>query len=575
MNFIEGYVSAISVSPGEVVDFHVRTEPPHSSFQIQIFRKLKVESLVHSGFGIADSFDTPTNAYEIGCGWPSAYTFTVPSDWSSGVYLARLKSNLDTGVATDILFVVRAVTPGETSKILFQLAVNTYQAYNSWGGKSFYPFNSTDGVKSNRVSFERPVGYDDFYLWEYPFIIWLENKGIVVEYCTNIDLHANEDLLSNYQLLLSVGHDEYWSWEMRDNVEAFIATSGNVAFFGGNLCWWQVRFEDNNRTMVCYKSVSEEPMNQVNPERVTINWKDAPVNRPENQMTGVSFAHGAGWYNPDAGPRPMVGYQVRLSQHWAFEQTGLRKGDEFGAEASIIGYETDAARFGEQNETLQATGEQGTPLNFVILATADLSGWEPGGQAGMATMGIYRNPGFVFTAATTDWAKGLLDANTVVAQITDNVLRNLSSKRPLFPEIQNTAFSEWLDDSHPQDWVLEGSGSVSRDSQPRTSGASGLLMNALAGQTWLIQGPFQCTSQRLYRIAGWVRSSRPGATLRLQSINTWKDFVVARHSGSGQWEYISAISKPLNEVDGFPARVKVEVTSGVIAQVEQVMVEIL
>ena len=34
--------------------------------------------------------------------------------------------------------------------------------------------------------------------------------------------------------MLSVGHDEYWSWEMRDAVEGFVAAGGNVAFFSGN-----------------------------------------------------------------------------------------------------------------------------------------------------------------------------------------------------------------------------------------------------------------------------------------------------------------------------------------------------
>src|SRR6185312_7343389 len=116
---------------------------------------------------------------------------------------------------------------------------------------------------------------------------WLEINGFEVEYCTSIDLHADPHFLDNYQLLLSVGHDEYWSKEMRDNVEAFVAGGGNVAFFSGNVCWWQVRFEDNNRTMVCYKNANEDiQLTGVDNSRITINWRDQPVSRPENSLTG-------------------------------------------------------------------------------------------------------------------------------------------------------------------------------------------------------------------------------------------------------------------------------------------------
>src|SRR5262249_6028206 len=152
----------------------------------------------------------------------------------------------------------------------------------------------------------RPLPLDNFNLWERPFIAWLEHNGFEVEYGTSLDLHADPDFLNNYQLLLSVGHDEYWSKEMRDNVESFIAHGRNVAFFSGNVCWWQVRFENNNRTMVCYKDASLDPLTGHDNNRVTVRWRDTPVNRPENQLTGVSFANGAGWWNGSVGPRPAV-----------------------------------------------------------------------------------------------------------------------------------------------------------------------------------------------------------------------------------------------------------------------------
>ena len=171
---------------------------------------------------------------------------------------------------------------------------------------------------------------------------------------------------------------------MRDNVEAFVASGGNVAFFSGNVCWWQVRFEDNNRTMVCYKDATEDSqLTGVDNNRITVNWRDQPVSRPENSLTGVSFANGAGWWNGDAGSRPAVDYRVRFARHWVFETTGLNDGDGFGAADLIVGYEVDAAVFVEdENGIPRATGTDGTPLNFLVLATADCTSWGPGGQSG-------------------------------------------------------------------------------------------------------------------------------------------------------------------------------------------------
>jgi hypothetical protein len=37
---------------------------------------------------------------------------------------------------------------------------------------------------------------------------------------------------------------------MRDSREAYIASGCNMAFFSGNVCYWQVRTEDDGRALV-------------------------------------------------------------------------------------------------------------------------------------------------------------------------------------------------------------------------------------------------------------------------------------------------------------------------------------
>ena len=52
------------------------------------------------------------------------------------------------------------------------------------------------------------------YSWEYFFVVWAESKGIVLDYAVNSDLEPGSpglgpELVEEYKLVLSVGHDEY------------------------------------------------------------------------------------------------------------------------------------------------------------------------------------------------------------------------------------------------------------------------------------------------------------------------------------------------------------------------------
>ena len=457
---IQAYASLTSVSPGGTIDFMVSYDHGSSSpqFTIDFFREGATEQPVGSQVtGLqAESQAIPPDFNLNGCAWPKAYTLTVPNDWG-GVYIARLTGS--TGDTAEVLFVVRAASLG-SSKILLALTVNTAQAYNETGGSCLYSFPPT--VQVPTVSFLRPGGlvYTFRTYGEQRFISWAERNGFVLEYCTQIDLHGNPNLLNNYQLLLSVGHDEYWSKEMRDNVEAFIGNGGNVVFFSGNVCWWQVRFDNNNCTMICYKSDENGPPDPTtDPQRTTIHWWDTPVLRPENTMTGVSYRGGAGWWGgPIIPERRYRGYTVANASHWVFNGTGLANGATFGAgtseENTIIGYETDAC----------VPGQGGTPDNFVVLATADLRDWPKSsnvpavgtavirdvngqpvadtftatdkqawvdgddGVPGAATMGIYQRNGTVITVGTSNWAGGLSSDGNLgpIDQITQNILTTLS-----------------------------------------------------------------------------------------------------------------------------------------------------
>ncbi|MGJ6964383.1 N,N-dimethylformamidase beta subunit family domain-containing protein [Streptosporangium sp. G11] len=347
------------------------------------------------------------------------WTLDVPDSWPSSLYAVAFTLG---GQEEETYFVVRPREPRTAGAILVSVPFLTWQAYNRAGvpGEGLYPTESAE--RAGRVTFDRPGG-GPAGNWEDHFYRWLSRSGVRADYCSNLDLHEDPGtLLRDRRLLVIPGHDEYWTREMRDAAESFVAAGGNIAFFGGNTCWWQVRLEDDGRTMVCHRDALLDPMAATDPSLVTVEWSGSPVCRPENGLTGVSFRRGAGcWEDMDA--MKSEAYTVRFAEHWVFEGTGLRDGDTFGRGA--VGYETDAAEYEEVDGIPLATGADGTPADFAILATADLRHWRQLGQGGHATMGIMRRgAGTVFNAATIGWGDALDDP--IVDRVTRNVLARLA-----------------------------------------------------------------------------------------------------------------------------------------------------
>ncbi|WP_344407510.1 N,N-dimethylformamidase beta subunit family domain-containing protein, partial [Dactylosporangium fulvum] len=349
-----------------------------------------------------------------------AWALVIPDDWPSSLYRAVFRRHAD-----EVYFVVRRPAGRPAARILVSVPFATWQAYNRSGVPGEGLYYAEEPTRAVRVPFDRPGGGPPPERWEEGLLRWLRPAGYRADFCSNLDLHTGgPDLLAGYRLLVVNGHDEYWSKEMRDAVEAFTAAGGNVAYFAANTAYWQARFEDGGRTMVCYRDAVRDPLAATDPARTTVEWAAAPVHRPENTMTGVSYRHGAGAWGDFMDVMKETDYTARFTDHWVFAGTGLRDGDRFALGA--VGYETDAALFEERGGVPRATGRDGTPPSFVILATADLRHWRRFGQGGHATMGMFRlGAGTVFNAATVNWGNTIADP--VVDRITRNVLDRLSA----------------------------------------------------------------------------------------------------------------------------------------------------
>jgi hypothetical protein len=450
---IEGYASATSVDRGGQIQFFVNTAD--SSYTLQVFRlgwysglggrQMTDPATVQGTQQVIPTPDATTGIAE--CHWTNPYTLTIPNssdptDWTSGVYVAKLTA-LSSGKQSYIIFVVR--DDARQSDFLYQSCVNTYQAYNNWGGKSLYDWNSPAG-SAVKVSFNRPyamgdqsisapaVGSGEFLItvqpatqgspagWEFSFVRFLEREGYDVAYSTDVDTAEDPAALPNHKALLVVGHDEYWTWAQRAAVIAARDAGVNLGIFSANTMYWQVRYEpdsDGNPdcTIVCYKgrALTEDPDylsgDPTLMQYTTVQWRQPPVNLPEDAVIGVMY-----YTNPVHGD-----IVVDDASSWVYNNTSLSNGSSL---PGLLGYEID-----------QMYGH--APLNTVRLAHSVFGT----GAQDFSDMTVYGAPSgaTVFATGSMQWSWGLDDygvpdlrpsyMNASAQKITRNVLAHfLASK---------------------------------------------------------------------------------------------------------------------------------------------------
>jgi hypothetical protein len=436
----EGYTDQLSYAPGDEVKLHLSSSVAKLKFTVVRLQAGFSRPPYPAEGEIAGAAvqPIPKDASSHGCKWPVTHKFKLPADTASGYYEILCQRPDENAALAAAFFIVRPKEPGKNSKILIQLATNTYNAYTNWGGYSLYAYNGRHKVQGRRVSFDRPLS-SQFSRWEEPFVRWAEAAGYKLDYCVNSDLEFRPEILTGYKLVLSVGHDEYWSAPMRDNLERFVGAGGNVAFFSGNTCCWQVRSEDGGRALACWKqNFGDDPVYQTDDHsRLTSLWGHYLVNRPENTLTGVGFLWGGyhrshGQFMDGSGA-----YTAHRPDHWLLAGTELRRGDAFGAKLpgyKVVGYECDGCELAWENGLPRPTGRDGTPGNFEVVATAPAR-WHPDdsewyerwekGRTGNAVVGTYTRGGTVVTVGSTDWSFGLRGNDPAVTRITRNVLDRL------------------------------------------------------------------------------------------------------------------------------------------------------
>ena len=324
---IEGYCSKTSIFPNEDLEFFVSVKPA-CNFNLDIFRLG-----YYSGYGgchkksfknlngIVQPVPLYSNVRLRNCKWKRSLKFKIPNNWKSGVYLGKLSRSEEFGPQSYVIFIVK---DEKVKPILVQTSDFTWQAYNKWPGMdSLYDDGCPETYTprtGNCVSFNRPyskyfqavdtplsLGTGEYLVWEYPLSYWLEKEGYDVSYCSNMDTHANNTIISNSRIFISVGHDEYWTTKMKNNVKNAIKSGVNVLFLSGNSISAEIKPIDESKKNIFRSFCRGDKI-------------DDDIDILGSSSLGPGYGD----------------WTVTNSNHWIYKNTLLKNGDRING---LIGFE--------------------------------------------------------------------------------------------------------------------------------------------------------------------------------------------------------------------------------------------
>ncbi len=426
------------------------------------------------------------------CGWDTDLTWIVPTELQPGVYGARI----DAGEAVDhIPFYIRSGQGVAKPSILYLAPTNTYLAY---GNERLY-----DGIESTPDFIERSVQDPvelterDHFLMAHPeigasvydihpdhtgicyssrlrpvvtmrpeasswttghprhfsadlFLIeWLEQMGFDYDVATDEDLHIEGlDLLSDYAVVVTGSHPEYWTEPALDTLDAYLAGGGKCMYLGGNGFYWVTGISDNAPHIVeIRRGINGTRAWTSHPGEVHLSttgelgglWRYR--GRFPNKSVGVGFT-AQGWGGAPGYTR--LPDSDRPEASFVFEGIGADEGlGNFGlVMGGAAGDELD--RFdldlGTPPETLRLATTEGAHSDYYQVVIEDCT-FMLAGRGGTedsrvrSDIILLEDPvggGAVFSVGSINWIGSLMwnGGENSISRMTANVLRRFQERLP-------------------------------------------------------------------------------------------------------------------------------------------------
>lgn len=269
----DGYTDKWSYRVGEEVIFYTKTDITNggnATYSIKDFKNSITKSV---DLVTNSNSSTNNNLWENGYGYSESGRYTVTSDMKSGLYFLE----------NSVPFIVKG---NKGADIIVVYPSNTDNAYNKQGGKSFY---DPETSYAHKLSFsrlqKRQPDADGFLNW------FLGNSSY-----QNYSVISDRDMddyseINGSKLIILIGHAEYWTRKARENLDKFVNNGGDIIVLSGNSLWWQVRYDNNANTLVCYKvgGLATADPDNIDPLLETTSYNKEPLN------FSISGSIGAAW----------------------------------------------------------------------------------------------------------------------------------------------------------------------------------------------------------------------------------------------------------------------------------------
>ncbi len=440
--FIEGFATTTYAARGDRVHLYVSTSAPRFrviAYRMGWYRGAGARKVWQSAFVVGRrqppcTLTRPVNM--VSCtNWTRSLSMLVTRDFVPGDYLLKL-----VGSDHQQSYVLLTIwNPDSRATYLVMARSLTEQGWNDYGGYDLYAGKGPCQLDSNKyppcnrarvVSFDRPMatgnGASDFLADEYPFVQFAERHGLDVSYVTDVTVDEHASIVLAHRAVISLGHDETWTYAELRAVQRGIDHGVNVAFLSAAAIVRHARLQRSSfgvdRQMVDYRDSSEDPLKgHGNPMEVTGNtWASPPTNFSVSRLTGQLYS---GYVYDNKTPSPFIAWTPSA---WIFQGTGFRVGSKI---FDVIGSDIDHVDPALPTPAnLEVLGHSPVPLTHAYTNQGSWGGYTYSDMTYWSSRTSYAG---VFDAGTVNWIGAMVACpksdtqcpQRWVEKITGNLLR--------------------------------------------------------------------------------------------------------------------------------------------------------
>ena len=343
----------------------------------------------------------------VDAGWQTNFTYTLPSDMPSGVYVMRISDGEHEDAMPFFVCAPKDVNKRvKTNKLCVLVSTFTYAIYGNharpdwqaswldkirdWGaypnnpamypgyGLSTYNYHS-DGSGICHASHRRPLfnlrpGYITFgntscsglrhFQADSHLLAWLDAMNIDFDIITDRELHdEGASCIDNYQMLLTGSHPEYHTAQTLNALQTYRDTGGHISYLGGNGFYWRIAIHPDRtdtleirRAEAGIRAWAAEPGEYYHAFDGQYGGLWRRNGRPPQALVGLGFSAQGEFYGS--------GYR-RCNNDSQFEWMFKDIDDEVVGNFGLCGH--GAAGF----ELDRADTKLGTPANATVLARSE------------------------------------------------------------------------------------------------------------------------------------------------------------------------------------------------------------